>query len=525
MCSLDSRTSILKEAFPHAFAEGRIDLDVLRELLGEAANDDQRERYGLTWNGKSRARRIAEVPPVGELRPCPAESIDWDTTQNLLIEGDNLEVLKLLLTEYHGKVKMIYIDPPYNTGNDFIYRDDFRDSVANYLQLTGQTDANGRRPPADAETSGRYHTDWLNMMYPRLWLARDLLRDDGVIFMSIGDKELANLRIICDELFGEENCLGCVARVAKKTSNKGTHFAPSKDYVLVYARRAECVAPFMDVVDPRYASRFTGCDSRGRYATVGLYQAALDPRPNQRYWIACPDGSLAIPPGEVFPDEAVDGAQVKPASRLDRVWRWSRESYLNKKHLLVFKKSARSPLLTPDGSPSKWNVYTKYYLEDRLNDGIRPRDYLEDITNDLGTAALKDLGLNDFFEFAKPPELVRRLMQWVGGRDGLYLDFFAGSGTTAQAVLEQNAEDGGNRRFILVQLPEPCPRDSVAAQNGCRTIFDICKERVRRVIARLRDEREPHAALNLGYRVFRLDDGADGSARRNGQQRTACEVK
>jgi len=525
VCSLDSRTSILKEAFPHAFAEGRIDLDVLRELLGEAANDDQRERYGLTWNGKSRARRIAEVPPVGELRPCPAESIDWDTTQNLLIEGDNLEVLKVLLNEYHGKVKMIYIDPPYNTGNDFIYRDDFRDSVANYLQLTGQTDANGRRPPADAETSGRYHTDWLNMMYPRLWLARDLLRDDGVIFISIGDNELANLRIICDELFGAENCLGCVARVAKKTSNKGTHFAPSKDYVLVYARRAECVAPFMDVVDPRYASRFTGCDSRGRYATVGLYQAALDPRPNQRYWIACPDGSLAIPPGEVFPDEAADGAQVKPASRLDRVWRWSRESYLKKKHLLVFKKSARSPLLTPDGSPSKWNVYTKYYLEDRLNDGIRPRDYLDDITNDLGTAALKDLGLNDFFEFAKPPELVRRLIQWVGGEDGLYLDFFAGSGTTAQAVLEQNAEDGGDRRFILVQLPEPCPGDSVAAQNGCRTIFDICRERVRRVSARLRDGRAPDAALDLGYRVFRLDDGADRSARRNGQQRTACEVK
>ena len=503
MCSVDRSISILKDAFPDAFAEGRIDVDILRQLLGDLV-DDRPERYCLTWNGKGRARDVAQAPPVGELRPCLEESVDWDTTQNLLIEGDNLEVLKLLLDGYGGRVKMIYIDPPYNTGNAFTYRDHFRDSVAGYLQLTGQANADGRRLRADAEISGRYHTDWLNMMYPRLDLARSLLREDGVIFISIGDNEVANLRIICDELFGEENCLGCVARVAKKTSNKGAYFAPSKDYVLVYARRAECVAPFMDAVDPAYASRFTGRDDRGRYATVGLYQAALDPRPNQRYWIACPDGSLAIPPGEVFPDEAVDGAQVKPRSRRDRVWRWSRTSYLARKHLLVFKKSTRSPLLTPDKSPSKWNVYTKYYLEDRLNDGIRPRDYLDDITNDLGTAALKSLGMDDFFEFAKPPELVRRLMQWLGDRDGIYLDFFAGSGTTAQAVLEQNAEDGGSRRFILVQLPEPCPRDSVAAQGGCHTIADICRERVRRVIVRLRDQHVPDATLDLGYRLFKL---------------------
>lgn len=525
MCTLERSISILKDAFPDAFTEGGVDFDVLRELLGNRV-DDREERYGLTWNGKSRARRIAETPPVGVLGACPEESVDWDTTQNLLIQGDNLEVLKLLQKPYQVKVKMIYIDPPYNTGNDFIYPDDFRGSIAKYLQLTGQADEYGHRMSAHAETSGRYHTDWLNMMYPRLKLARNLLREDGVIFISIGDHEVANLRIICDELFGEENCLGCVARVAKKTSNKGTYFAPSKDYVLVYARRAERIAPFMDAVDPAYASRFTGRDERGRYATVGLYQAALDPRPNQRYWIACPDGSFAIPPGEVFPDEVADAAQVKPASRRDRVWRWSRQSYLKKKHLLVFKKSARSPLLTPEGSPSKWNVYTKYYLEDRLSDGTRPRDYLDDITNDLGTAALKSLGMDDFFEFAKPPELVRRLMQWLGGNEGVYLDFFAGSGTMAQAVLEQNAEDGGNRRFLLVQLPEPCPRDSVAAQNGCQTIADICKERVRRVIARLRAEHAPVSTDDLGYRVFKLDTSSvEESPRSGGEQRKVREVK
>ncbi|HBK61237.1 MAG TPA: site-specific DNA-methyltransferase [Firmicutes bacterium] len=458
-------------------------------------------RYGLTWNGKSRARRAAHTPARSTLVPCPEKSVNWDTTRNLLIEGDNLEALKLLQESYRRKVRMIYIDPPYNTGKDFIYPDDFRYSVADYLRLTCQADRadqSGRRPMMNVETSGRYHTDWLNMMYPRLKLGRSLLRDDGVIFISIGDQELANLRLICNELFGEGNCLGCVARVAKRTSNKGTHFAPSKDYVLVYARRAECVAPFMDVVRPSYAARFAQEDERGHYATVGLYQAALDPRPNQRYWIECPDGSFVIPPGEVFPEEVADAAQVRPASRRDRVWRWSRQSYLEKRHLLVFKESARSPLLTPDGSLSKWNVYTKYYLEDRLKDGTRPRDYLDDVTNDLGTAALKRLGLDDFFEFAKPPELMRRLMHWLGGNEGVYMDFFAGSGTLAQAVLEQNAEDGGNRQFILVQLPEPCPEDSVAAQSGYPTIADICRERVRRVMAGLGDQ-------DGGFKVFKLD--------------------
>lgn len=518
MCSMVRGISMLKDAFPGAFVDGRIDFDVLRESLGDHV-EDRRERYCLTWNGKSRARRIAEAPPVGELRPCPEESVDWDTTQNLLIEGDNLEALKLLQEECCNEIKMIYIDPPYNTGKDFTYSDDFRHSIADYRRLTRQ----GPRHSANAETAGRFHTNWLNMMYPRLALARSLLREDGVIFISIGDQELANLRLICNEIFGEENCLGCVTRVAKKTSNKGTHFAPSKDYVLVYARRAECVAPFMDVVRPSYAARFAEEDARGRYATVGLYQAALDPRPNQRYWIECPDGSFVIPPGEVFPDEVADAAQVKPASRRDRVWRWSRQSYLARRHLLVFRESPRSPLLTPDGSLSRWNVYTKYYLEDRLKKGTRPRDVLDDVTNDLGTAALRRLGLDDFFEFAKPPELIRRLMQWVGGDEGVYMDFFAGSGTTAQAVLEQNAQDGGKRRFILVQLPEPCPEDSVAAQSGCATIADICKERVRRVIASLAQQgaRQSQGAGastpagargDYGFKVFKLQAKAKSLA-------------
>lgn len=503
----------LLRLFPEVRTEhGKVDFDRLKLALGEQV-DMGRERYGINWPGKADCFKTIQAPSTGTLLPCPAESVNFETTQNLIIDGDNLEVLKLLQKSYLGKIKMIYIDPPYNTGNDFIYPDDYTESLKTYLEYTGQVDAEGRAFSTNTDRDGRFHSKWLNMMYPRLYLARDLLRQDGVIFISIGDHELAKLTLMCDELFGEENFLGCVARVAKKTSNKGTYFAPSKDYVLVYARRAECVLPFMDAVDEAYTARFKDKDDRGHFATVGLYQAALDPRPNQRYWIQCPDGSFAIPPGDVFPEEVADAVWVEPASHRDRVWRWTYETYLQKKHLIVFKETSRSPLLTPDGSQSKWNVYTKYYLEDRLVDGIRPRDYLDDVTNDLGTAALKDLGLDDSFDYAKPPQLLRRLIQWLDDDSGIYMDFFAGSGTMAQAVLEENLATRGNRQFILVQLPEPCPSDSVAAQDGYDLVTDICKERVRRVIKKLNDE-EDQAEPSLfdgnkpeqdrGFRVFKL---------------------
>jgi len=494
----------LLDLFPEAGTEGgKVDFDRLRLALG-AAVDVGKERYGMNWPGKAECFRTIQLPSLGTLLPCPEESVDFDTSQNMIIEGDNLEVLKLLQKSYLGKVKMIYIDPPYNTGNDFIYPDNYAESLQTYLEYTGQVDAEGKKFSTNTEAAGRFHSKWLNMMYPRLYLARDLLREDGVIFISIDDTELPGLRALGDSVFGEEHLLACVARVSKKTSNKGTHFAPSKDYVVAYAKDSMCLLPLMDEVDSDYMARFKDTDERGSYATVGLYQAALDPRPNQRYWVECPDGSLAIPPGNVFPELLIDAAFVKPQTDADRVWRWSYESYLAKKHLLIYKKTKSSPLLTPDGTGSAWNVYTKYYLDDRLEDGVRPRDYLDDLTNDQGTADLKALGLDDCFPFAKPVRLVARLVAWLNTTDGTYLDFFAGSGTTAQAVLDLNSKDGGDRRFILVQLPEPTAREDYA------TIADITKERVRRVIRRLDDGDDGKLDLDgrrkqdRGFRVFKL---------------------
>ena len=494
----------LLRLFPEIRTEGgKLDFERLRLALGEAV-DAGKERYGLSWPGKADCFKTIQMPSLGTLRPCPEESVSFDTTENLIIEGDNLEVLKLLQKSYLGQVKMIYIDPPYNTGNDFIYPDNYTESLQTYLEYTGQVDAEGRRFGTNTEADGRFHSKWLTMMYPRLYLARNLLREDGVMFVSIGDEELRNLLGVMNDVFGEDNVVGIVTRVSKKTSNKGAHMAPSKDYVLAYARNLQALPPLMDAVADGYAERFDQRDERGDYATVGLYQAALDPRPNQRYWVQCPDGSFAIPPGNVFPDQVCDGAFVRPQTAADRVWRWSYESYQEKKHLVVFKRTSRGPLLTPDRSPSHWNVYTKYYLEDRLRDGSRPRDFLEDVTNDQGTNDLKALGLDDVFPFPKPVALPKRLLTWLNCSDALCLDFFAGSGTTAHAVLDLNRQDGGNRKVILVQLPEPTEREDYP------TIAEITKERVRRVIKKLDGEDAGKLDLNgaskqdRGFRVFKL---------------------
>ncbi len=507
LASLDvaaERVAHLREDFPEVFREDRIDFEALQRSLG-AWVDPGKERFGLTWPGKANCMRVVQQPSVGTLVPDRAGSVDFDATGNVIIEGENLEVLKLLQKSYYGKVKMIYIDPPYNTGNEFIYPDNFAEPLAAYLRLSGQTDGNGQRLTTNTETEGRYHSNWLNMMYPRLFLARNLLREDGVIFVSIDDHELQNLRLLMNELFGEENFLGCVTRVSKKTSNKGTHLAPSKDYVAIYGRDLNLVKPFMDEPADNYSSRFDGLDERGAYATVGLYQAALDSRPNQRYWVECPDGSLAIPPGNVFPQDLVDGAMVRPESNSDKVWRWSRDAYNQKKDLLVFKKTKRSPLVTPDGTASAWNVYTKYYLEDRLKEGIRPRDFLDGITNDQATIELKALGLDEAFSFAKPAGLVERLLTWLADPEAVVLDFFAGSGTTGHAIMQLNAKDGGSRRFILVQLPEP-------AEGDFTNIAQITRERIRRAAQAIAADRsgkldlDSHGPLDLGFRSYRLTD-------------------
>ncbi|WP_052110079.1 site-specific DNA-methyltransferase [Knoellia sinensis] len=513
-----SNVAKIAELFPCVITESvnadgipvkAIDFDVLRQELSDHVVEGPRERYRLDWPGKRAAAIAANTPIAKTLRPVRGESIDFDATRNLLIEGDNLDALKLLQESYLGKVKLIYIDPPYNTGSDLIYDDDFARSRAEFLVGSGQNDRSGSRLVANPETNGRFHSDWLSMLYPRIKLARNLLSEDGVLVLSIDDGEHAGAVEICKEIFGASNYLASVARVTKKTSNKGTHFAPSKDYLVTVARNADAVGPLMDEVDEAYRRKFSATDERGAFATVGLYQASLDPLrgcSNQRYWIECPDGSFALPPGPHRPEIIEDAANLSPTSREDKVWRWSFDSYLQKKELLVFKETATSPLQDEAGNQSKWNVYTKYYLDDRLADGKRPRDFLDGVTNDQGAKALNELGMGKFFDYSKPPELVRRLLAWIADPDALVLDFFAGSGTTGHAVMQQNAADGGRRSFICVQLPEEIDKKSEAIGAGYTTISELCRERLVRSSEQVAERAGLTAAeLDLGFRFLRTD--------------------
>lgn len=414
--------------------------------------------FGLVWPGKAAAAARAAAQVRARLVPRDPSAAPPDPSRgHAVVVGDNLDALRLLLPTHRGAVRLAYLDPPYNQGTDHLYGDTFR----------------GPRGP------GRRHSAWLDLMLPRLLLVRELLRPDGALFVSIGDEEQAPLRLLCDEVFGERNFVATVARVTKRTSNKGTHFAPSKDWLVCFARDKAALPPFHDVLGDDYAARFAGEDARGRFATVALFQNALDPRPNQRYWVQCPDGSFAIPPGPTLPRRRADGATVAPRGPADRVWRWSVATYRAQRELLVWKRTATSPLRTPDGGRSPWNVYTKYYLHERVQRGRRPRDFLDGLTNDQGTAELRALGLDDRFPFVKPLGLVERLLHWLHDPQALVLDPFAGSGTTGHAVLRANAADGGARRFLLLQNAEP------TGHRDLPTIAELLGERLRRAAAAL----------------------------------------
>ena len=526
----------LRQIFPEAFEEGKIDFDKLRQLLGDYV-DDEEERYRFTWNGKGRALRLSQTPSLGTLLPCKEESKDWDTTQNLYIEGDNLEVLKLLQKSYYGKVKMIYIDPPYNTGNDFVYKDDFKDNIENYKRVTGQVDGEGHKIDTNTESNGRFHTDWLNMMYPRLRLARNLLSDDGVIFISIDDNELANTQKICDDVFGITNIISCVVRISKTTRFRGNYFAPSKDYLLAYAKDIAKLKQFKDdeVNDSQFSKIETVGERKGEYYRddIAFYLSTLQTRPNQRYFIECPDGELVVPPGETIPENKVDGEKIFPKDG-DGVWRWEVSQYLAKKKLLAFKKTTTSPLLDQNGNKAHWNIYTKSYLNDKKEKGNIPRDVLEGFLNRNGSEELKQIDIA--LSFPKPSKLIKYLMKISSvAENSIILDFFSGSATTAHAVMQLNAEDSGNRKFIMVQLPEPTAENSEAAKAGYPNICEIGKERIRRAGEKIKSELPPAlratsleeggledtqskaplpeggcpvgagGSLDIGFKVFKLD--------------------
>ena len=471
----------LKSLFPEAFNENGIDFDVLKQLLGENV-DEKEERYGLNWHGKRQARQLALTPSRGTLRPCKDESVDWDNTKNLMIEGDNLEVLKLLQKSYTGKVKLIYIDPPYNTGKDFVYPDNFQDNMKNYLEITGQTE-DGARLSTNTETSGRYHTDWLNMIYPRLKLARNLLKEDGVIFISIDDTEVDNLKKVCSEIFGEENFVANIVWQKKYSpQNDATYFSDMHDHILVYAKQRKNSKndsngwniDFLPRSDEQNAAyKNPDNDPRGVWKSVDLsvktYSKAND------YSITTPSGRIVTPPAS-------------------RCWQVSEKRFVElcKENKIWFGENGNNV-------PS-----IKRFLTE-VQDGVVPTtwwSYKECGHNQEAKQELKKLmeGESVFFDTPKPLRLLDRILHLAttNDKDCIILDFFAGSGTTAHATLNKNIADSGSRRYIAVQLPEKIDDEKYY------TISELTKERLRRAGKKVRED-NPEWKGDVGFRVFKLD--------------------
>jgi adenine-specific DNA-methyltransferase len=423
----------LRALFPDVFVEGKVDFDKLKQLLGGAV-DEHEEKYGLNWHGKRRARQLALTPSTGTLRPEPGESVDWDTTQNLMIEGDNLEVLKLLQKSYAGKVKLIYIDPPYNTGKDFVYPDDFRDNIRNYLELTGQVEG-GRKITSNPESSGRFHTDWLNMMYPRLKLARALLREDGVLFVSIDDTELDNLRLICAELFGEENFLVQIIWRKRSTPPNDKIVGANHDYILAYARDIDAVRLNLRERSEERLASYKNPDNhpKGPWVAGDLQSNVKGGR-----FVASLNYPITNPK---------TGEQHYPSDNGN--WRFSAErmNALLANNEIYFGSSG-------DGRPK-----LKRFLADVKEGSTYPSIWDFVPLNNAGSAEMQDLlGKATVFENPKPVGLLRELVKLGTDADSIILDFFAGSGTTWHAVAAENAQDGGQRRAVCVQLPEPTRR-------------------------------------------------------------------
>ncbi len=473
--SAEKRQQLL-ELFPEARTEnGKIDFERLKLALGETV-EVGKERYGMNWPGKADCYKAIQTPSQGTLLPCPAESVNFDSTENLIIEGDNLEVLKLLQKSYLGKVKMIYIDPPYNTGNDFVYPDDFSDSLRNYQEYTGQVDAEGKKFGTNSDSDGRFHSRWMNMMYPRLYLARNLLKDDGIFMISIDDHEITNLRRLCDEIFGEESFLITLVWQRRQMADSRNQDRASTDheYIICY-RMANAKLKGNPINKNKYSNPDN--DPRGPWFSADLTGIANNKeRPNLHYDLVNPDTNVIYPPSPT------------------RGWSCSQttmQKYIAEKRIIWPPQ--------PTGRPR-----FKKFLADVIREETGFSSWLEIAQTTEGTRAIQDLFRDKVFPFSKPVDLIKELInQGTDEKEGVILDFFAGSGTTAQAVLDLNKEDGGNRKFILVQLPEPTGREDYP------TIVEITKERVRRVIKKLNDSESGQLPLEApqdrGFRVFKLD--------------------
>ena len=481
----------LRQIFPDVFEEGKIDFDKLKQVLGEYV-DDEKERYNFTWNGKGRALRLAQTPTTGTLRPCEAESKNWDDTQNLYIEGDNLEVLKLLQKSYHGKIKMIYIDPPYNTGGDFVYPDDFSDSIENYKQITGQVDNEGKQLGTNSEFNGRYHTDWLNMMYPRLRLARNLLCDDGVIFISIDDNESENMKKICGEIFGEGNFIAQAIWQKRTSPDARRIISAGHEYILIFCKNIQSsgeiirLLPFSE--KDRAAYKNPDNDPRGPWVSTDCTAQAGHGTKNQFYELVTPAGRKIVLPDSLcwrFTKE-----KMQEEIEAGRIWFGQDGKGVPRKKTYLSERAGR-------------NLWT-WWPNTEVG---HTQSATQELTRLLG---------GKLFDFSKPIELIKRCLSLALDSNSIVLDFFSGSATTAHAVMQLNAEDGGNRKFIMVQLPEPCREGTEAAKAGYKNICEIGKERIRRAGEKIKAEieekstqlkigEEPKKVPDIGFKVFKLD--------------------
>jgi adenine-specific DNA-methyltransferase len=482
----------LKELFPEAVTEGGVNFETLRQLLGDSkVLDEGEEKYGLNWHGKKKARQIALTPSTGTLLPCPDESVSWDTTQNLFIEGDNLEVLKLLQKSYSNRIKMIYIDPPYNTGKEFVYPDKYQDNLDTYLKYTGQIDNEGMKFSSNTESSGRRHTNWLNMIYPRIKLAKQLLSRDGLFFVSIDENEQANLTLLCNEVFGEENFVACITwEKMYTTKNDSSQMSRCHEYILVYVKDVDedsvSLLPRTKEMDDRYKN--TDDDHRGPWKSIPLY--AKGERKNGAYKIYSPvTGRVHVPP-------------------VDSHWRYREEDTLKliEENRIYFGKDG-------DSQPN-----LKRFLTD-VQQGIKSKTlwkHDEVGSNDSAVRSLRDLYKIQKvpFDFPKPTTLIERMIELSTEPNSgdVVLDFFAGSGTTAQAVMDKNCKDGGNRRFIMVQIPESIDPDvkeqkyaaSYCDANGLqRTISSLAIDRLKKTSLVCR---EASADADSGFRVLKLSN-------------------
>lgn len=500
---VEENISKLKEIFPEIFNEDKVDLEKLGELLGEY-RDNNTERYTFTWPGKSKAIRIAQTPSTGTLRPYKEESKNWDETGNLYIEGDNLEVLKLLQKSYYGKVKLIYIDPPYNTGNDFVYKDDYKDNLENYLVITGQKDEEGNRITTNTESNGRFHSNWLNMMYPRLKLARNLLRYDGAIFISIDDNELDNLKKICDEIFGEDNFIGRIMPVVNPGGRDYKQIALTHEYLLVYAK-----SDLTELQEITKEIEFKMKDDLGGYELRDLrnrnpkfhsgnrpnlfYSFYVNPNKKDKYGCC----SVSLEKGDGYDIE------VKPYNSLGKesVWRWGKAKA---RENISLEDIDKSQVLAKPKKDGGWTISEKNRRSSTKAKSIW--DETEMRTED-GTRMIRKIFGFTPFDHPKPVAFIKRILELSGEAD-IILDFFSGSATTAQAAMELNSEDNGKRKFILVQLPENTDEKSEAYRAGYKNICEIGKERIRRAGEKIREENKGKKGiedLDIGFKVYKLD--------------------